>query len=425
VLTYEMINMLHNTIHDVEQEYGKSNYSEVARRTGLNWRTVKKYARLTTYPVKHKPSPRPEMLDPYKEKIQAELNKHPYISATRIYEKIQEDGFTGKYSTVTKYLRTIRQKPHKLAVYRYETQPGEQAQVDWGTLCKINIDGKVHNVYVFVMVLGYSRMMYAEITLSQSEQFFLQCHINAFNYFGGIPQKILYDNTKTVIIKKAFDSKQSEWNKTFTDFAAYYGYSYSTHLPYHPWTKGKVERCVGYVQDNFFNGRDFASLDDMKTQLQDWLSKANNRIHGTTKKIPFEELKVELPQLKDITLIQPYSIVITEKRKISADGFISYHGNKYSIPYRYARLDAVLKIKDSTISVFCNGEEICALPILHGTGNTISINDHYSGLINEIMAENQRKKDVPETYLIGFKDLEVETRSCNEYEVSECGGDTQ
>ena len=409
--------MLQNAIHDVEREYNRLNISEVSRRTGFNRRTVMKYARPNKDSLQRKTTTREGKLTPYHEFIQSELRIHPAITGVKLFEKLQKQGYTGHYSILTDYLRKIRPKKPQLAVPRYETEPGEQAQADWGTLCRVEIDGKMRNVYVFVMILGYSRTVYAEITTSQSELVFLQCHIHAFNYFGGIPERILYDNTKTVIIKKSFDYEKNVWNQNFLDFATYYGFKPYTHVPGRPETKGKVERAVRYVETSFFNGGEFSSLEDMQIQLQEWLTKANSRIHGTTKKVPFDELQVELPKLHSITAIPPYPIVITEERKISADACISFKGNKYSVPYQYARKNAILKIKETCFSVLCDNEEICTHRIIHGTGHAVILKEHSHGLLKEIYAANRKKPDVPKIYEMHFKDMEVEERSLSSYDL--------
>ena len=138
-----------------------------------------------------------------------------------------------------------------LAVYRYETKPGHQAQVDWGECGETFLDGENRKLYCFSMILGYSRMRYAEFTLSQDVHTLIRCHINAFQYFGGVPEEILYDNMKTVIIRKFFLSKDSKWNQIFSDFSRHYGFILRTCKPYTPKTKGKIENTIRIHQTGF------------------------------------------------------------------------------------------------------------------------------------------------------------------------------
>jgi transposase len=149
--------------------------SEIAKKTGYNRRTVRKYIKSDTPPSTKRRSPKASKLDDYKAYITQRLNNHP-LTASRIYREIQEMGFTGKYTIVKDFVRKIRPKSGACAIYRYETKPGKQGQVDWGECGYIEIDGKTLKLYCFTMVLGYSRMRYAEFTLSIDSATLIQCH---------------------------------------------------------------------------------------------------------------------------------------------------------------------------------------------------------------------------------------------------------
>jgi transposase len=307
--------------------------SEIARQTGNDRKTVRAYVN-SSEPLKPKKwTKKASKLDPFKDYITDKLQEGPFTAA-RLLREIQEMGFSGKYTIVKDFVREVRPEQAVQAVYRYETKPGVQAQVDWSEFGKAEIDGKILKLYCFSMILGYSRMRYIEFTLSIDTTTLIKCHLNAFRYFGGYTKEILYDNMKQVVIKRAIKSSDSEWNPKFEDFFKHYGFIPRLCRPYRPQTKGKIENTIGYVRRDFFLGKSFASLQDMNAQALSWLARVNSSAHGTTHEIPLERLKSE--GLKPIDGVPEYLIILEETRKISKDCFISYLGNKYSVPYRCA-----------------------------------------------------------------------------------------
>ena len=327
--------------------------SEIARQTGHDRKTIRKYINSDVHPTRNKRSRNPGKIAPFKEYIISRLNEHP-LSASRIYREIQEKGFTGKYGIVKNFVRKVRPKIEVPAVYRYETKPGIQAQVDWAECGRIEIDGQIRKLYCFTMVLGFSRMRFAEFTLKMDVLTLIQCHVNAFQYFGGYTKEILYDNMKQIVLDRKPVSSDSTWNSKFEDFFKHYGFIPRLCRPYRPQTKGKIENMVGFVKRDFFMGGKFNSFSDLNSQLQKWLFRVNSTIQGTTHEIPFERLKLE--EFNQIESVLPYNIFKEESRKISRDAFLSYLGNKYSVQYRFAvRIDR-LKIQDSRFSVLVGKE---------------------------------------------------------------------
>lgn len=143
------------------------------------------------------------------------------------------------------------------------------------------------------MILGYSRNRYIEFVTDMLTSTLIRCHINAFRYFGGYPEEILYDNIKQVVVKRLLKQKDSTLNSQFEDFCGFYGFKPILCRPYRGQTKGKVERTVQYVRDNFMTGIKYTSLDDLNNQAMEWNIKVNGKIHSTTGKIPREMLAQE------------------------------------------------------------------------------------------------------------------------------------
>ena len=222
------------------------------------------------------------------------LEEAPY-SALRIWEKVQEQGFEGSYSIVKHFVRGKKEQLDEKATVRFETMPGLQAQVDWAFFEDHLVleDGKMKKLYCFLMVLGYSRMRYIEFVTDMSTSTLIRCHQNAFRYFHGYPEEILYDNMKQVVIKRLLKQEDSTLNRQFEDFAGFYGFKPILCRPYRGQTKGKVERTVAFVRDNFMVGIKYNSLDDLNGQAVAWCNKVNGKVHATTNEIPFERLKKE------------------------------------------------------------------------------------------------------------------------------------
>lgn len=232
----------------VLKKQGKS-IRQIARETGRSRNTVRKSLRVEEIP---KYPERPQIaskLDPYKNYLRKRVeDAQPYfLPAPVLLKEIQEQGYQGKLTILKDFLRTFRKKEEK-PVQRYETEPGEQMQVDWVVLRR-----GANPLSAFIGVLGHSRKSYTEFTQSEDELTLLRCHQNAFEYFGGVPKKVLYDNMKTVVIERDKYGKGNHgFQKTFLDFSKHYGFSPKLCHPYRPQTKGKVERFGGYLKHNFY-----------------------------------------------------------------------------------------------------------------------------------------------------------------------------
>jgi transposase len=202
---------------------------------------------------------------------------------------LQGRGYAGGYTILTDWLRPQRECARVAAVRRFETAPGEQAQVDWGHLGGVEMSGQVRQLWGFTFTLGYSRMMMAEAALDQKLGTLLRMHEEAFRQLGGVPREILYDRMKT-IWQGTDERGEIVWNPVFVDFARYWGFTPRLCRPGRPLgraqTKGKVESGVKYVRRNSLCGllgREPGTGEDLNIQLRQWIWEvANQRVHGTT-----------------------------------------------------------------------------------------------------------------------------------------------
>lgn len=360
-----------------ERKKGLS-YTEIARKHHIDPRTAKKYAESDTKPVYTLTAPKPSKLDPYKHLIDMWMEEAPY-SAVRIHEKLMEQGCDCKYTIVRQYVATRKADLNEKATVRFETMPGLQGQVDWGFFenYKVLENGEYKKLYCFLMILGYSRMRYIEFVTDMSTTTLIKCHINAFRYFGGYPEEILYDNMKQVVVKRMMKQSESELNKQFEDFAGFYGYKPILCRPYRGQTKGKVERTVRYVRENFMVGVKYNSLEHLNSQAHAWCNKINAKVHGTTNERPIDRLPVEnLMPLKREYIMDKINL-----RRVEKDCLISYAGNKYSVPAEYVGRDVTVIVLDHMLAAYFEGKQI-ALHKLSYSKNTFNVNkEHYKSMI--------------------------------------------
>lgn len=230
-------------------------------------------------------------------------------------------------------------------------------------------------------------MRYIEYTLSIDVYTLIQCHLNAFRYFGGYTKEILYDNMKQIVIARALKSSDSEWNTKYEDFFRHYGFIPRLCRPYRAQTKGKIENNVGYVRRDFFLGGSFSSLADMNSQTLTWLARVNSDVHGTTHEIPLERLKSQ--GLKPIDGVPEYLVI---------------------------REEATLQIFDGKFKVIVGGEQVCEHEILAGSCRVSRIKDHFKGLLSEILKENKATMNKSGQSILKFESLEVEKRPLSVYE---------
>jgi transposase len=343
--------------------------------------TVRKVLR-SEHPIETKKKPqrakiRASKIDEFKEYVRKRVEEFD-LSPARILAEIKAMGYSGGIHTLRRFVKSLKQDNVRLslATVRFETPPGKQAQCDWGHIGKFSdASGKLVDIYVFVMVLGYSRQTFIHFTTSMKIPTFIECHQKAFEYFHGIPQSILYDNMSQV------RSGPNRLNTTFADFAGHYGFEIKTHRPYRPRTKGKVERAVDYIKDNFINGRTFVGLADLQTQGLHWLENvANVRIHGTTGRKPHDLWMQEKDQLIDLATARPYSSSVRTERKVAVDSFVSFDRCRYSVPPQFIGKTIEIVSQAGSITIHC--EDVIIAEHLEATspGQTIMNPKHMEEL---------------------------------------------
>lgn len=359
------------TVHDLHRQ-GLS-IQAIARRAGLDRKTVRKYlARGLEPPVYGPRAPRGSMLEPYHDYLRARVQAYPELSGTRLLREIRALGYRGGYTIVTDYLREVRPASAPGFEHRFETPPGEQAQVDFAHFKLVFTDEptQVRVVWLFSLVLGHSRHLFARFVLRQTVEEVVRCHLAAFDALAGVPRQILYDRLKAAVIDED-DEGRVIFNRTLVDLATHYGFTPKACRPYRAKTKGKVERPYRYVRQDFFLGRSFRNLDDLNAQLEDWLDQiANVRVHGTTGRRVDEAFAEEHPHLQPLPAL-PFRSLLRLERRITRDGMISVDGNLYSVPDGTRRRVVEVQTLPEELRIYEDGRLIAVHAPLAGRGQRV------------------------------------------------------
>jgi len=197
--------------------------SEIARRTGHDRKTIRKAIK-GPLQAEGKPKPRKKRkIDPYVPYLEKRIEVG-VLNARKLYHEIRDLGYPGKETQVRSFVQPYRERRQSQATVRFETEPGEQTQVDWGHFGYTKHHGKRRRLYGFVMTLGWSRAMYLEFTVSANIAWWLRCHLHGFQYLGGVTKEMLHDNLKTAVLTRASDGT-IRWHPRYLDFAEYYGFT--------------------------------------------------------------------------------------------------------------------------------------------------------------------------------------------------------
>jgi transposase len=344
--------------------------SAIARQLGIDRKTVRAHlARGLTAPVYKVRPPRPRPIDPFEPYLRERVVAFPTLTGRRLWRELKERGYQGGYTAITDLLRDLRPPRTTGFEVRFETSPGEQAQVDFAQFVVEFTDepGVRHIVWLFSLVLGYSRLIWARFVVHQDLQTVLRCHIAALEAIGGVPREILYDRMKTAVIGGDLDGLVI-YNRALLDLACHYGFQPRACRPYRAKTKGKVERPFRYIREDFFLAGSFGNLEDLNGQLRHWLETvANPRVHATTRRVINEAFAEERSALKPLPL-GPYQTIIRLERRVSHEGMVCVGGNLYSVPDTTRRRVLDVHVLADAIRIFEDSALIACHAPLEGRG---------------------------------------------------------
>lgn len=346
---------LHNAV--IRLHRGGCSIRQIADRLGISRYQVSRILELHEQTraegssrLPHPKKTRASCLDEHVATMQQLLERYPDITAVRMHEELCKLGFGGSYNTVKRRLRDLRGRQVPGPVARFETGPGQQAQMDYSTYT-IDFSGEGRRrVHLFSYVLSYSRRQYLHFVESQDFTTTLREHVRAFEYLGGVAATCLYDNMKVVVTR--YDGGEPIYNTRFLAFATHYGYRPRACRPRRSQTKGKVERPFHYVEVNLLNGRTFRSLEHLNDATAHWLREvADVRLHRETQRRPIDRFQEEVSHLIPLPA-QPFDTAEVVYRCVTTEGRITYAQNRYSVPWRYIGLTLPVRITEREIIIY-------------------------------------------------------------------------
>ena len=341
----------YETFCQIKDHLGRQhlNVAQTARALGLDIRTVTKWADVQTFHPRAADVQRVSKLDVYKGQIVRWLDAHPY-SAQQIYQRLCETGYSGGKTIVKDYVHRIRPRP-SAAFLKLDFAPGEAAQVDWGEFGTIAVGATRRRLSFFLMVLCHSRRMYLEFTVSQTMEFFMQCHENAFAAFGGVTQRVMVDNLKSAVLQRLV-GQAPVFNPKYLDFARHWGFEISACNVRSGNEKGRVENGVGYVKKNFLAGLELSDFSAMQSAAQLWVDTvADVRTHESTHQRPIDRFEAERAKLRHLNaagfdLARVTTVRATKQFRVALDS------NHYSVPARCAGQLLTLKAYADRVCIY-------------------------------------------------------------------------
>jgi transposase len=301
------------------------------------------------------PGARPSIIDPFEPILKELLGRYPNLTVERALQELRGRGFGGGYTVVRQRVRLLRPRPAPAPVPRFETEPGQQAQMDYGVYdLDFTREGR-RRVYLFSYLLGYSRRQYLRWVESMDLLTTLREHVHAFHHLGGVARTCLYDNFKAVVLWH--DADGPLYNRKFLAFATHYGFRPQACRVRRPQTKGKCERKFFYVETSLLNGRTFDTLEHLNEVTQQWLqSVADVRVLRDFKESPRQRHAREQPHLLPLPACD-FDTALVVYRHVNVEGFVAYRLNFYSVPWSYIGQVLPVRIIEDEVIVYTIGLE--------------------------------------------------------------------
>ncbi|CAN5177571.1 hypothetical protein BH09MYX1_BH09MYX1_66020 [soil metagenome] len=351
------------------------------------------------------PRPDARVLEPYASFVNETLERYPRLVATRIYDMIKERGYLGSLRTLRRHVRAIRPAPKSEVFLRIETLPGEQAQVDWAHVGYLPVPGGKRPLWAFVIVLAYSRAMWAELVIDLSVASLRRSLVRAAQAFDGSPRQWLFDNAKTIVIERAGDLVR--FHPDLLDLAARMHVQPLLCAPRKPHEKGKVERAIRFLKDRFFPARTFHSLDHGNAQLNDFFAdvahaRPHPRFPDRTIAAVFDEEKPRLLKLPD-PLPETDTVLGVH---VDKSAFIRLDTNRYSVPAAYARKTVSLVADDRQLRLLDGHVEIARHTRSWARHQTFELKEHRALILDQkrkardLKGRDRLRVEVPDVRLL-------------------------
>lgn len=313
----------------------KESISAISAATGRDRKTIAKVVAGQIDENTPARRSRPSKLDPYTEYI-AKRWAQGCHNAQVLWEELRSQGFTGSLSLVKQHVAPLRPQRGVEPTRRFETAPGEQAQCDWADFGALVYPDGRRKLYIFAYTMSYSRRMYIEFVHDQRQETLFACLEHAFAYFGCVPGTILSDNMTPMVVSHPFDG-EIVWNPRFAAFAEFHGFRPKAARPYRARTKGKVERIVQYVRQNFWpRVPDAITLGGLNVLVLRWAADRDHRIHGTTFARPADRWAVDSAGAAPYDPTRLWAFGEQWDRKVTTDAFVHWEGHRFAVPWEAA-----------------------------------------------------------------------------------------
>ncbi len=296
------------------------------------------------------PQKRASKLDAFKDRIHQLITQYDKPTAQRIYELIKQDGYQGKISILQGYVSKLKDDNKQKIIRCVETLPGQRASHDRSEYYIDFMDVPSKKIIILSYILNYSRRQYLEIVQDKTQLTLFNCIVRAFIYFNGVPCEIKSDNQKACVDR--WEYGRPVYNRQYLSFASHYGFTPLTITPGKPTENLKVERPFYYLETNFFNSREFRNEQDLKQQLEDWLTNVNDmRVHRTTGQTPIALYKEELPYLIPLPRVH-YDTSTIEYRIVNRESCIQWQNYYYYVPKNYLFESCPVRVTGDTIFIY-------------------------------------------------------------------------
>jgi transposase len=327
------------------------------------------------------------LLDPYLPLIRDTLAQYPRLRATRLFEMVKARGYSGSVVQLRRWVRTLRPMVAPTVYRRLTTLMGEEAQVDWGAFGSIRIGRGVRPLSGFVMVLSYSRAIFALFTLDQTLESFLRGHVEAFQAFHGTARTLVYDNLRSAVLERA--GTAIRFHPRLLELAGHYHFAPRPCTPGRGNEKGKIERQILYLRQAFFAARTFVDVDDLNAQFRRWRDDvAHHRPHPEQRDRTVAEVCAdEQPRLLPLPA-HPFETAVMRTVVSGKTPYVRFDRNSYSIPHTYVRRPLTLVASPTTVRVLVGTEEIARHLRSYDTGQIIEQAAHITGLVAATRQDN-------------------------------------
>lgn len=322
---------------------------------------------------------RPSIIDPYLPFVIETLSAFPTLTAARLYEMAKQRGYPGGPSQFRQRISQLRPRKQPEAYLRLKTLPGEQAQVDWGHFGHLQIGQAKRPLMAFVMVLSWSRQIFLRFYLNAQMENFLRGHVAAFEAFNGLPKVLLYDNLKSAVLERQGDAIR--FHPTLLALSAHYRFEPRPVAVARGNEKGRVERAIRYIRDNFFAGRHWNTLDELNAQADEWCqgTSANRRCPENNDLSVREALLQEQPQLLALP-DNPFDSRERVEVRARKTPYIRFDLNDYSIPHQQVQKTLSVNADLNSVRILDGDELIAEHPRSFGKGEQIEQETHINAL---------------------------------------------